>query len=487
MKKFLALIVLLAAPCSKLQANPQGFADVVARISPSVVSISSVQKIKEKTMIAPKFPSGSPFEEFFKDFIDQSHQGEGKEKKATALGSGVIIDEKEGYIVTAAHVISDSEKVTVTLDDGVELEAKIIGKDKRRDIALLKVITDKKLPIATLGDSSKLRQGDWTIAIGNPHGLGNTATVGIVSARSRDLGGKSRGIEATEFIDDFIQTDAALNQGNSGGPLFNSVGEVVGINVTILSETGGSIGIGFAVPSNTVQKIVEQIKQYGHTREGKIGVEIQKVTAEIAESVGLGKPKGAMVTRVFPESPAEKGAMKVGDIIIKVRDKDVKDVRAARKLISESPIGVEIPIIVWRNKKEETLSISIEEIPESDKEPASPDAPKKPTDGVDVLGMKMQTLSAEHRKAFKIDDKVNGVIVLSVTKTKKPSDSDEPKEILKPGDIIISVEYQPISTPADIAEKIEEAQKQKKKNILFQISREGDTRFIALNIEKSKE
>ncbi len=461
-----------------------GFADVVQKVNPAVVSISSTQKIKERKIQGfPKFPGGSPFEDFFKDFMDPRNQGEGRERKATALGSGVVVDGKEGYIVTAAHVIADAEKIKVTLSDDTEIDAKVIGKDKRRDIALLKVTTDKSLPAAQFGDSSKLRQGDWAIAIGNPHNLGNTVTVGVISSKARDLGGKSRDIEATQFIDDFIQTDAAVNQGNSGGPLFNASGEVIGINVVILSDTGGSIGLGFAVPSNTVQNIIEQLKKFGHTREGKVGVEIQTVSDEIAQSVDLNKTKGAMITRVFPGSPAEKGGMKVGDIILKVKDKDVRDVRAARKLISESPIGEKTPIVVWRGGKEEILSIIVEEISESDKEKDS-DTPgfslkDKVSTGLDVLGMKLQKMTPEIKKSLGVDDKINGVVVVDVDKSKD-------KETLKVEDVIIQVDGADVVAPEEVLAKVDAKKKQNKKSILFQINRKGQNLFIALSLEEPK-
>lgn len=486
MKKYNIVILSIVCFFAKSQETQAagGFADVVQKVNPAVVSISSTQKVKERKIQGlPKFPGGSPFEDFFKDFMDPRNQGEGKERKATALGSGVVVDGKEGYIVTAAHVIADAEKIKVTLSDDTEIDAKVIGKDKRRDIALLKVTTDKPLPVAPFGDSSKLRQGDWAIAIGNPHNLGNTVTVGVISSKARDLGGKSRDIEATQFIDDFIQTDAAVNQGNSGGPLFNAAGEVIGINVVILSDTGGSIGLGFAVPSNTVQNIIEQLKKFGHTREGKVGVEIQTVSDEIAQSVDLGKTKGAMITRVFPGSPAEKGGMKVGDIILKVKDKDVKDVRAARKLISESPIGEGTPIVVWRKGKEETLSIVVEEISESDKDKDS-DTPgaalkDKASTGLDVLGMKLQAMTPDIRKSIGADEKINGVVVVDVDKSKD-------KETLKVEDVIIQVDGFDVMTPEEVLAKVEAKKKQSKKSVLFQINRKGQNLFIALSLEETK-
>ena len=477
-----------APPADVKSSAPESFADTVEKVSPAVVSIFTTQVLKEKKVQGlpqgfQKFPGGSPFEDFFKDFFDPRMQGGQRERKATALGSGVIIDSKEGYIVTAAHVIADAEKIMVTLSDDTELEAKVIGKDKRRDIALLKVTREKPLPVANFGDSAKLRQGDWAIAIGNPHNLGNTVTVGVISSKARDLGSKSRNIEATQFIDDFIQTDAAVNQGNSGGPLFNIAGEVIGINVVILSETGGSIGLGFAVPSNTVQNIIEQLKKYGHTREGRIGVEIQPVSQEIADSVNLGKAKGAMVTRVFPDSPAEKGGMKVQDIIIKVGDKDIKDQRSARKIISESMIGVATPLVVWRDGKEFILNIIPEEIPEADKEPIviGEDLKEKSVGALDVLGMKLQKMSPDLRSALKLDDKINGVVVVDVEKLNPDT------ETLLRGDVIIQVDSANVTDPKEIADKIEAKKKdEKNQNLLFQIYRGGHIMFVALNVADKK-
>ncbi|KAF0138122.1 MAG: degP2 [Rhodospirillaceae bacterium] len=299
--------VLVGGNAALARGVPDSFADLSAALSPAVVNISTTQAVTERLPELPEFPPGSPFGELFREFLDRQRSDQQQPRKATSLGSGFIID-ANGYIVTNNHVISDAVEITVLLHDNTAIKAKLIGKDGKTDLALLKVETDRRLPFVSFGDSDKVRVGDWALAIGNPYGLGGSVTAGIISARARDL--------RNGPYDDFFQTDAAINLGNSGGPLFNMDGQVVGINTAIYSRTGGNIGIGFAIPSNLAKMVIADLRQYRRARRGRIGVHIQEVTEDIAESLGLSKPVGALVANVIESSPAVQAGVKAGDVVL---------------------------------------------------------------------------------------------------------------------------------------------------------------------------
>ena len=348
----------------------------------------------------PIFPPGSPFEQFFKDFLNRNRRpGPGRRwrrrhppaaRRAQSLGSGFIVD-PAGYVVTNNHVIEGADEVSVTLQDNTTLKAEIVGRDESGDIALLKVKSDKPLPTVDFGDSAQSRVGDWVLAIGNPFGLGGTVTAGIVSARGRD-------IHQGQY-DDFIQTDAAINRGNSGGPLFNMDGQVIGINTAIFSPSGGSIGIGFSIPSNMAKNIVAQLKAYGHPRRGWLGVKIQQVTPEIAESLGLKDANGAMVAGVTDGGPAEKAKIRGGDVILKFDGQDVKEMHNLPRIVADAEVGKEVPVVLWRDGKEVTVQTVLAERP-ADAELAATDAGGKPatdsTKPTDItgLGLKVAPVSA---------------------------------------------------------------------------------------------
>jgi serine protease Do len=303
------------------------------------------------------FPPGSPFEQFFKDFLNRNKPGGQGDKGAPAperrmqsLGSGFIID-PSGLVVTNNHVIEGADEITVTLQDNTSLKAKVLGRDETGDIALLQVKTDKQLPAVQFGDSDAERVGDWVLAIGNPFGLGGTVTAGIVSARGRDI--------HQGPYDDFIQTDAAINRGNSGGPLFNMDGQVIGMNTAIYSPSGGSIGIGFSIPANLVKAVVTQLKDFGHPRRGWLGVRIQQVTPDIAESLGLHDASGAMVAGVNDGGPADKAKIHNGDIILKFNGQDVKEMRSLPRIVADSEVGKSVPVLLWRDGKQVTVQATL--------------------------------------------------------------------------------------------------------------------------------
>ena len=337
---FTLVIILLIFPVSLSESKtiPNSFADLAAKLMPSVVNISTTQTIKTTSNPFPfEFPPGSPFEDMFKEFNKPT------ERKATALGSGFIID-KKGLVVTNNHVIQGAEDIFVSLNGSQEYKAKVIGKDPYMDLAVLKIESDKNFIPVAFGDSDKARVGDWVIAIGNPFGFGGTVTSGIISSRNRDIG-------LTRY-DDFIQTDASINQGNSGGPLFDLKGKVVGINTAIIAPgASGSIGIGFAIPSNPASKVIDQLIKYGKTKRGWLGVRIQEVTKEIAEVEKLKKPEGALVASVAEKSPADKGGIKAGDIILEFDGKGVDTMRTLPKLVATTEVGKKVVVKIWRNQK----------------------------------------------------------------------------------------------------------------------------------------
>jgi serine protease Do len=456
---------------------PDSFADLAARLLPAVVNVSSTQTITAKNMPGvgpdmPVFPPGSPFEQFFKDFMNRNHGQGGQpqpERRAQSLGSGFIID-PSGYIVTNNHVIEGADEVSVTLQDNTTLKAKIVGRDESGDIALLKVSSDKPLPTVSFGDSSKSRVGDWVLAIGNPFGLGGTVTAGIVSARGRD-------IHQGQY-DDFIQTDAAINRGNSGGPLFNMDGEVIGINTAIFSPSGGSIGIGFSIPANMAKLTVAQLKEYGHARRGWLGVKIQQVTPDIAESLGLKDAQGAMVAGVTDGGPADKAKIRNGDIILKFDGQDVREMHNLPRIVADTDVGKEVPVVVWRDGKEVTVDTTLAERP-NDEQLASADATKtpdaaQPTD-VAGLGMKVAPIGQDTKDKYQLSDTQKGVVITDVSPNSAAADRG-----LKAGDVIMEVQQNQVGSPAEVQKQVDAAKKADRKFVLMLIQREGAVQYVPL-------
>jgi serine protease Do len=478
-------LVPVGRPSATARPAPDSFADLAEKLLPSVVNISTTQTLKPEherehsTSERPKFPPGSPFEEFFKDFFDHnSQQGDnptGKARKATSLGSGFVID-PAGYVVTNNHVIADADAITVILHDDTNLKAKVVGRDTKTDIAVLKVESQKPLVAARWGDSDKARVGDWVLAIGNPFGLGGSVTAGILSARQRDINSGP--------YDDFLQTDAAINRGNSGGPMFDMDGQVIGINTAIYSPSGGSIGIGFAVPSNLAKPVVaELIGEPDHeVHRGWLGVRIQAVTGEIAESLGLDKPEGALVASVNDNGPAQNGGIQPGDVILNFDGKPVRDMRHLPRLVAEERVGKVVPIKVWRKRQEATLQVKLGKLDETEKVaahiPVKEEKPKGNVDTVNALGLTLSNITPDLKDKFSLSDD-KGVVVVGVSK-----DSPAAEKGLKAGDVIMEAAQEEIKNASQVAEKIAEAKKTGRKSILLLVERQGDLRFIALRLDQ---
>ena len=464
------------------RSAPESFADLAAKLLPAVVNVSTTQSSKpsstppqgERRRLPemPQFPPGSPFEEFFREFFERNRP-ESQPKRATSLGSGFIID-PSGLIVTNNHVIADADEVTVNLHDDTSLKAEVIGRDTKTDLALLRVKSSKPLTAVAWGNSDKSRVGDWVVAIGNPFGLGGTVTAGILSARQRD-------INAGPY-DDFIQTDASINRGNSGGPLFNMDGEVIGVNTAIFSPSGGSIGIGFAIPSSLAKPVIEQIKAHGRTRRGWLGVRIQGVNDEIAESLGLGKSRGALVASTTEKGPAADAGILAGDVIITFDGKEIGDMRRLPRVVAETPIDKKVKVAVWRKGKEVLLDVKVGELDERE-DVATADTKVPPGGGkpatVEALGLSLSAISPDLRQKFSIGEDVAGVVVTAVT-----ADSAAAEKGVKIGDVILEVGQEEVKSPGEVASKVDEARKANRKSLLLLIDRQGDLRFVALRIDR---
>ena len=471
---FLALAMLaLAAVPAAAQERPASFADLADELLPSVVNISSTKKIEGHQGIPmPQFPPGSPFKEFFEEFLDRSPGRQQAPQKATSLGSGFIIDEA-GYIVTNNHVIQGADEVRAILHDETVLEAEIIGRDPKLDLALLKVDTDRDLKAAPLGDSKSLRVGDWVLAIGNPFGLGGTVTSGIVSARARDI--------QSGPYDDFIQTDASINRGNSGGPLFNLNGEVVGINTAILSPSGGSIGIGFAVPANLAKTVLADLREYGAPRRGWLGVRIQSVNDEIADSLGLDQAQGALVADVDPDGPASDAGIKPGDVILSFDGKQIEEMRRLPRMVAETPIGKTVDVVVWRDGARKTLDVELGQLEEEPEEQAEGPAPdQRPDEGeqqVADLGLAVANLTPAVRERFDIPEDVHGVMVVQVERG-----SQAARKGIQPGDVIGEVNQAPVDTVKDVVAQIGKAREAGRGSVLLLVQNAQGMRFVALKL-----
>ncbi len=455
-----------------VQMIPASFADLAEKLSPAVVNISTTQKSVQTALPEmPQFPEGSPFEDFFRDFMERRGGGM-QSMPSSSLGSGFIIDAKNGYIVTNNHVVRDAEDVRITLSNDITISAEIIGSDDKTDLAVLKVDPkEAKLSDVTFGNSDALRVGDWTLAIGNPYGLGGSVTTGIISARARDI--------QSGPYDDYLQTDASINRGNSGGPLFNMNGEVIGINTAIFSPTGGSIGIGFAIPSNMAKNVVNQIIKYGRTKRGWVGVRIQNVTDDIAETLGLDKARGALVADVTDNGPAKDAGLKSGDIILEFNGQKIEEMRSLPRIVAENEVGASVPIKYWRNEKEHTTKIKIGELEKAEEEGLlTGDADTPSGVGVDLsaLGITVNTLTEAAREEFGIGANVSGVVI-----TKVAQDSNALMKGLTPGDVIVEANQQPIKTAEDLSKILDNTSR---KSILLLINSAGTTRFVALELKK---
>ena len=471
------------APLGQSVAGPASVADMAEGLLDAVVNISTSQTVKdengeEKAEPAPEVPDGSPFQEFFDDFFSEENQKDGGSaaRKMQSLGSGFVIDAQKGLVVTNNHVIADADEIEVNFTDGKKLKAELLGTDTKTDIALLKVDPTKhKLTDVSFGDSEKSRIGDWVMAIGNPFGLGGTVTLGIISARNRD-------IQAGPY-DNFIQTDAAINRGNSGGPLFDMHGKVIGINTAIISPTGGSIGIGFAIPSELAVSVIQQLEEFGETRRGWLGVRIQPVTDDVAESFGMKEAKGALVAGLIANSGVENKELMAGDVILKFDGKDVENARELPRVVAESPVGKEVSVLVLRKGKEQTVTIKLgrlEDYENKDKTADAKDGAKaKEAATVTVLGMTLGKLDDAQRKQYEISEDVEGVLISAV----EAKSTAEEKRV-KAGDVIVEFAQETVKAPADLQKKLEKLRQQGRKNALLMLAApSGELRFVTLRID----
>ncbi len=472
---FLTLALMMAQTIAvSARGAPDSFADLAEKVSPSVVNITTTQTIAQPNRPAlPQVPKGSPFEDFFKDFFDQipGQQGQGQRppRRASALGSGFVVS-ADGYIVTNNHVIDKADEIVIEFFDGKELDAKLIGRDPNTDIALLKVEAEEPLPFVTFADSDISRVGDWVLAVGNPLGQGFSVSAGIISANNRSL--------RSGPYDDFIQTDAAINRGNSGGPLFNMDGTVIGVNTAIISPTGGSIGLGFSMASNVVAPVVDQLKEFGETRRGWLGVNIQDVDAEMADALGLAKAAGALVSDV-PDGPAKEAGVLAGDVILNFDGKDVKDTRALIKQVGNTAVGKSVRVIVQREGKTQTLKVVLARREDAEKAivVSSSDTPEKEKTETS-LGIQMTPLTDEIRKQLKLTPDTVGVAVVSVDEA-----SDAFEKGLRTGDLIIEVGQVAVDSPEAVAEAVKAAKDAGRKSALFLVRRDGNPRFVALSLD----
>ena len=468
-----AALVLAQAPQVFAQSAPESFADLAEKISPSVVNITTSSLVATNTQDGPMVPEGSPFQDFFDEFMDRNGEGapppgQQEPRRSEALGSGFVIS-ADGYIVTNNHVIEGADDIEIEFFAGNSLKAKIVGTDPKTDIALLKVESETPLPFVSFGDSDVMRVGDWVVAMGNPLGQGFSVSAGSVSARTRELSGT---------YDDFIQTDAAINRGNSGGPLFNMEGQVVGVNTAILSPNGGSIGIGFSMASNVVNKVVGQLREFGETRRGWLGVRIQDVTPDVAEAMGLTDAKGALITDV-PDGPAKDAGMLAGDVITSFDGADVADTRELVRRVADAPIGEAVAVVVQRDGKTENLTITLGRREEAEAESIpvaapAPDAPAK----VEILGMTVAPLDAEMTTKLGLPAGSEGLVVAQVDQA-----SEAYAKGLREGDLITEAGQQKVVRLKDLEDRVEEARNAGRKSLLLLVRRAGDPRFVALSVD----
>ena len=466
LKIFLLTFFLIFIPLSgNAKKAPESFANLAEVLSPSVVNISTTTIIEDRKNNLPPFPPGSPFEEFFKQFQDPN---QGK-RKAQSLGSGFIID-KKGYIITNNHVIENAEKIRVILHDDQSFEAEVVGKDPKTDVALLK-ITPKNtiLKAVKFGDSDKLRVGDWVMAIGNPFGFGGTVTAGIVSARGRNIGGS---------YDDYIQTDASINRGNSGGPLFDMNGNVVGINTAIFSQSGGSVGIGFAVSSNLAKQVSDQLRKFGRTKRGWLGVLIQQITKEIADSLGLKNTHGALVSSANENGPAYNAGIKSGDIILKFNGVKIKNMNELPKVVAGTPVGKSVKVEIWREGKIKSLTVKLGELELAENNNLiNNNQTKGQIKSFPKIGFEIKQLDDQDIKKYKIEKINKGVIISNVKNNSKAFKSG-----LREGMVIVRVGQSEVSDLSIISNAIEKAKKQKRNALLMLVNFEGTDRFVAVEI-----
>jgi serine protease Do len=479
------------APAWADHAPPGDFADLAAKLLPTVVNISARSKPTEAKNEEPDTkqpPAGSPFEEFFREFMERNGQGEQTPRRGMSVGSGFVIDAEKGYVVTNNHVIvgedpdsPPADEIKVTLQNEKSFTATVVGRDVLADVAVLKITPSPDLVAVNWGDSNAARVGEWVLAIGEPFALSGTVSAGIISARNRDIGGR---------YDNYIQTDASINKGNSGGPLFNMKGEVIGITSLIYSPSGGSIGLGFAHPSAEVRPIIAQLIQSGKAKRGWLGVAIQSVDQDIADSLGLKAASGALVSSVQPKSPAAAAGIQANDVILTYDGKEVPDSRRLPRMVVETPIDHDAELKIWRDGKEIMKTVKVAEMPESkmlaSADSGSGDEPgnsKKDDQAVTQLGLGLSQITPEARQHYQLGDDVSGVLVTTVSPDSVAADKQ-----LTPGDVLLEVNQQEVKSPKDVVAKVDEARKANKKSVLLLVQGQGgESHFVALPVTgKSK-
>lgn len=487
------MIAATALPMTALPAmaqqsrGPDSVADLAQGLLDAVVNISTSQTVKsdgnENLVPMPKLPEGSPFQDFFDEFFKNREGGEGGQggpnnspQKVQSLGSGFVIDAGEGIVVTNNHVIDGADEIEVNFNDGGKLKAKLIGVDKKTDIAVLQIDSKaRKLTAVKFGNSAAMRIGDWVMAVGNPFGFGGTVTVGIISARNRDINSGP--------YDDFIQTDAAINRGNSGGPLFNMAGEVIGINTAIVSPTGGSIGLGFSIPSQLASGVVDQLRQFGETRRGWLGVRIQPVTDEIAESLGMKEAKGALIAGIIKGGPVDNGTLQAGDVVTEFDGKPIKDMRDLPRVVADSPVGKAVAVKIVRKGVEQVVQVTLGRLEDSEKEPVvetSGSSPEKPALATaTALGMTLGELDDAARTKFGIAKEISGVVIGEVAGNSAAAE----KGVLA-GEVITEIAQESVSTPQQVIDRIKVLKDQGRKNALLMLaSKTGELRFVTVRID----
>lgn len=467
----------LTGPAMAQASGPVSVADLAEGLLGSVVNISTSQRVEQRRprVPVPEVPDGSPFQEFFNDLFPRGERDNGPSRNRNSLGSGFVISE-DGLIITNNHVIADADEIVANFADGRRLVAELIGTDPKTDLAVLKVESDAPLEFVKLGDSEASRIGDWVMAIGNPFGLGGSVSIGIVSAIGRDINSGP--------YDNFIQTDAAINRGNSGGPLFNMNGEVIGINTAIISPSGGSIGIGFSIPTSLAKPVIDQLIEFGETRRGWLGVQIQSVNEEIAESLGMDEAKGALVGDVFAGGPADKADIQSGDVVLSFDGQEVEAMRDLPRIVADTPVGKEVDVVVFRKGREETVKVTVGRLEDGERamnaadendggEPQADDTPKP------VLGMMLSEITDELRDSEEIANDVNGVFVMAVEEGSNAEDKG-----VNAGDIIVEVNQEPVATADDVRDRLAELSDDGRKNALLMVStKDGDIRFVVVRID----
>ncbi len=480
-------VIVASVSVPAMARGPESVADVAAPLLDAVVNISTTQTVggTSSAVPGPKLPQGSPFQQFFDEF-NGDNGGDNVPHRVQSLGSGFVID-PSGLIVTNNHVIEGADEITANFSDGTKLTATLIGHDDKTDLALLKVKADKPLTAVKFGNSGKIRVGDWVMAIGNPFGLGGTVTLGIVSARNRDINSGP--------YDNFIQTDAAINRGNSGGPLFDMDGEVIGINTAIISPTGGSIGIGFAVPSEIAIGVVDQLRQFGETRRGWLGVRIQQVTEDVAQGLSMkGTPRGALVAGVDAKGPAADGGIEAGDVILSFDGEAIETMHDLPRIVAEKPVGKQVTVHVLRAGKEQDISVTLGRLEEAAKpavaaaQPgdsgAAPEpAPAAPAPMVSTgpLGLTLTDLSPDTRVQYDITDTVTGGAVVTGVADGSPAADKR----MQPGDVIIEIAHEAVTAPDDVTRVINQMKADGRTNVLLAVqNKEGNQRWVVLPLDQ---